>query len=125
MTEEIIGHPYVPIGPGGEAVTDSFQFVHQGLAGDGSITARVASLTGGRLASGPNGPAGPPPADEQLPTGSATAWSKAGLIMKADAAQGSAYVAIMVTGEHGVRMQDNFTGDIAGPADVVTRSGCG
>ena len=27
--EEIIGHPYVPIGPGGEAVTDSFQFVHQ------------------------------------------------------------------------------------------------
>ena len=35
--------------------------------------------------------------------------------MKADAAQGSAYVAIMVTGGHGVRMQDNFTGDIAGP----------
>jgi ABC-type transport system involved in multi-copper enzyme maturation permease subunit len=117
--EEIIGHPYVPIGPGGEAVTDSFQFVHQGLAGDGSITARVASLTGGRLASGPNGPAGPPPADEQLPTGSATTWSKAGLIMKADAAQGSAYVAIMVTGDHGVRMQDNFTGDIPGPATVV------
>ena len=28
-TEDIIGHPYVPIGPGGEAVTDNFQFVHQ------------------------------------------------------------------------------------------------
>ena len=118
-TEEIIGHPYVPIGPDGEAVTDNFQFVHQQLAGDGSITARVAALTGGRLASGPDGPAGPPPVDEQLPTGSATAWSKAGLIMKSDTAQGSAYVAIMVTGDHGVRMQDNFTGDIAGPADVV------
>jgi len=116
--EEIIGHPYVPIGPNGEAVTDNFQFVHQQLAGDGSITARVAALTGGRLASGQQGPAGPPPADEQLPTGTATPWSKAGLIMKADAAQGSAYVAIMVTGDHGVRMQDNFTGDIAGPADV-------
>jgi len=115
-TEEIIGHPYVPIGPGGEAVTDSFQFVHQQLDGDGSITARIAELTGGRLASGPQGPAGPPPVDEQLPTGNATPWAKAGLIMKADAAQGSAYVAIMVTGEHGVRMQDNFTGDIAGPA---------
>jgi ABC-type transport system involved in multi-copper enzyme maturation permease subunit len=128
--EEVIGHPYVPIGPDGEAVTDNFQFVHQQLTGDGSITARVAQLTGGRLASGPNGPAGPPPADEQLPTGDATPWSKAGLIMKADAAQGSAYVAIMVTGDHGVRMQHNFTGDIAGEADVpypqwlrLTRSG--
>jgi len=117
-TEEIIGHPYVPIGPGGEAVTDNFQFVHQQLPGDGSITARVAALNGGRLASGPDGPAGPPPVDEQRPTGSATAWSKAGLIMKSGTAQGSAYVAIMVTGDHGVRMQDNFTGDIAGPADV-------
>ena len=29
---------------------------------------------------------------------------------------GSPYVAIMVTGSHGVRMQDDFTGDIAGPA---------
>ena len=113
--EEITGHPYVPIGPGGEAVTDSFQFVHQQLAGDGSITARIADLTGGRLASGPQGPAGPPPVDEQLPTGNATPWAKAGLIMKASTAQGSPYVAIMVTGGHGVRMQNNFTGDVAGP----------
>ena len=35
-----------PIGPGGEAVTDSFYFVHQPLTGDGSITVRVTSLTG-------------------------------------------------------------------------------
>lgn len=113
--EEVTGHPYVPIGPGGEAVTDTFQFVHQQLAGDGSITARITDLRGGRLASGPQGPAGPPPADEQLPTGDATPWAKAGLIMKADTAQGSPYVAIMVTGGHGVRMQNNFTGDNAGP----------
>ncbi len=33
------------VGPGGEAVTDSFYFVHQPLAGDGSITVRVTSLT--------------------------------------------------------------------------------
>ena len=34
-----------PVGPGGEAVTDSFYFVHQPLAGRGSITARITSLT--------------------------------------------------------------------------------
>ncbi|MET0864868.1 MAG: ABC transporter permease subunit [Nakamurella sp.] len=117
--EEVVGHPDVPIGPGGEAVTDSFQFVHQQLTGDGSITARVADLTGGRLSSGPQGPAGPAPADEQLPVGNATPWAKAGLMMKSDLTPGSAYAAIMVTGGHGVRMQDNFTGDIAGPADLV------
>ena len=36
----------VPMGPGGEPVTDSFYFVHQPLAGNGSITVRVTSLTG-------------------------------------------------------------------------------
>ena len=36
--------PAVAIGPGGEAVTDNFYFVHQSLDGDGSITARVTSL---------------------------------------------------------------------------------
>src|SRR4051794_34378405 len=38
--------PSVPVGPDGEAVTDDFYFMHQPLAGDGSITARVTSLTG-------------------------------------------------------------------------------
>src|SRR5690242_13664183 len=35
----------VPIGPSGAAVSDSFYFVHRPLAGQGSITARVTSLT--------------------------------------------------------------------------------
>ena len=35
-----------PVGPGGEAVTDSFYFVHRPLADHASITARVTSLTG-------------------------------------------------------------------------------
>ena len=43
-------------------------------------------------------------------------WAKAGIIFKASLTPGSAYVAIMVTGSHGIRMQDDFTGDIAGPA---------
>ena len=37
--------------------------------------------------------------------GSSSAWSKAGLIVKASLTQGSAYAAMMVTGGHGVRMQ--------------------
>ena len=38
--------PHIPLGPGGEAVTDQFYFVRQPLAGNGSITVRVTSLTG-------------------------------------------------------------------------------
>src|SRR5260221_11396907 len=36
----------VPANPGGEAVSDTYMFVHQALAGDGTLTARVASLSG-------------------------------------------------------------------------------
>ena len=38
--------PSPPTGPGGEWVNDSFYFVRQPLAGNGSITVRVTSLTG-------------------------------------------------------------------------------
>jgi len=34
----------VPLGPGGEAVTDSFYFVHQPITGHGVLTASVTSL---------------------------------------------------------------------------------
>ncbi len=86
-----------PIGPGGEAVTDSFYFVHQPLAGNGSITVRTASLTSASL----------------------QPWAKAGIIIKASTRPGSAYAAMMVTGGHGVRMQYDYTADIAGPAGTV------
>ena len=36
----------LPLGPGGEAVADTFYFVHQPLRGNGTITVRVTSLTG-------------------------------------------------------------------------------
>ena len=42
-----------PTGPGGQAVQDSFYFVHQPLTGDGSITARVTSFTGRYGGAGP------------------------------------------------------------------------
>lgn len=106
------GHPYVPIGPDGEAVTDSFSFVHRSLDGDGTITARVSSLT----ASTAGGAAAASSTADVQP------WTKAGLIIKASTSQGSAYAAIMVTGGHGVRMQYNFTGDIAGPVEAVSTS---
>jgi hypothetical protein len=35
-----------PTGPDGEPVTDAFYFVRQTLTGDGTISARVTSLTG-------------------------------------------------------------------------------
>jgi ABC-type transport system involved in multi-copper enzyme maturation permease subunit len=102
-------------GPGGEAVTDSFSFVHQPLAGNGSITVRVTSLAGllptasasGRFRAGQGAGPGMHPGVEP--------WSKAGLIIKVGTAQGSAYAAVLVTGGHGVRMQYDYTHDIAGP----------
>ena len=47
----------VPVGPGGEAVTDSFYFVHRPLDGNGSITVQVTSLTGGSTSHDQGGPA--------------------------------------------------------------------
>ena len=93
------GKPPVPSGPGGEPVTDSFYFVHQPLAGNGSITVSVSALT------------------EDIPpklTPGIVPWAKAGLIIKQNTSPGSPYAAIMVTGSHGVRMQDDFVNDTPG-----------
>ncbi len=105
----------MPVGPDGEVVTDQFFFVHHPLDGDGSITVSVTSLTGMM------------PSFSQTP-GAAfkpglDAWAKAGIIMKASTQPGSPYVAIMVTGSHGVRMQYDYTHDVAGlPGEVSSAS---
>jgi hypothetical protein len=105
------GSPPVPIGPGGEPVTDSFYFVHQPLAGNGSITVSISALR----SSIPTGPADLQPG--------IVPWAKAGLIIKESTRQGSPYAAIMVTGSHGVRMQDNYVDDTAGlPGPVSAAS---
>ena len=103
--------PYVPHGPGGEVVTDSFYFVHQPLTGNGSITARVTSLTG-EHANITGGPVQVGSGRSLVP--GLAPWSKAGIIIKQSTHQGSAYAAMMVTGSNGVRMQYNYTGDTAG-----------
>jgi ABC-type transport system involved in multi-copper enzyme maturation permease subunit len=102
------------VGPDGQEVSDSFYFVHQPLAGDGSITVRVTSLTGviPESASGRDAVVGMRPG--------LVPWAKAGLIVKASTRVGSAYAAVMVTGDHGVRMQYDYTHDIAGPSGLVS-----
>jgi ABC-type transport system involved in multi-copper enzyme maturation permease subunit len=126
----------VPEGPSGIAVVDSFYFAHQTLDGDGSITVRVASLTG-EMPDGLRGPSSEPggpgdPGRPGDPGGPGTRpglqqWSKAGIIVKDGTTPGSRYAAVMLTGTHGVRMQYDYTHDIAGPADArwlrLTRTG--
>lgn len=102
------GSPPVPIGPGGEPVTDSFYFVHQPLSGNGSITVSVSALE----SSIPRGPG-------DLRPGTVP-WAKAGLIIKQSTRQGSPYAAIMVTGGRGVRMQDAYVNDRPGPPGPVS-----
>ena len=109
--------PPVIHGPGGEVVSDSFYFLHQPLGRSGEITARVTSLTGehpdftGNPAQAANGPAMVPGLGP---------WSKAGIIIKQTIRQGSAYAAMTVTGGHGVRMQYDYTHDIAGLPGMVS-----
>ncbi|MFE5791162.1 ABC transporter permease subunit [Streptomyces sp. NPDC056503] len=98
-----------PKGPGGEAVNDSFYFVHRTLTGDGTLTVPLRALTG-LAATG----VGDRPAEEVQP------WAKAGIIVKESLAQGSPYAAVMATGGHGVRMQYDYTHDTAGPAGAVS-----
>ncbi len=105
-----VGHSFA-LGPGGEPVSDSFYFVRQPLAGDGSITVRVTSLTGLLPTANSGGQSDNVPGVE--------AWAKAGLIIKENLSQGSAYAAIMVAADHGARMQWNYTGDTAGLPGTV------
>lgn len=104
------GGPAGPtLGPDGKPVVDSFRFVHQPLAGDGTVTTRVDKLAadGFELPNGKKGRSSP--------------WAKAGLIVKASTTPGSPYAAIMLTGREGVRFQHGFRHDVAGPHAVPDR----
>ena len=102
----------VAVGPAGTAVIDNFYFAHQPLAADGSITARVSGLHGtARQPVPPGFPSAP----------STMAWAKAGLIIKVSTKPGSAYAAVMLTAGHGVRMQYDFTHDVAGTSAAAVR----
>jgi len=123
--ESHYAEPSVPTGPGGEAVADTYMFVHQALAGDGTLTARVTTFTGayaggassntGRSALGAFAKGRP---SAQLRPGLAP-WAKAGIIVEPDTRQGTAYAAVLVTGSHGVQMQYDYTHDSPGLAGRV------
>ena len=121
--------PAQPIGPGGEAVSDTYMFVHRQLAGDGTLTARVASLSGARTPPSPttgsaSGTSSKSQPGSRLEPG-LTPWAKAGIILEPDTNQGTAYAAVMVTGTHGVQMQYNYTHDSPGLARAVGPSSPG
>jgi ABC-type transport system involved in multi-copper enzyme maturation permease subunit len=108
------GGPTLTLGPGGEPVTSNFYFVRQPLAGNGSITIRVTSLTSLLPPAGFEFGA-PPTRPGTVP------WSKAGIIIGATSLSGpQAYAAMMVTGGNGVRMQWNYTGDTPGLPGTVS-----
>jgi ABC-type transport system involved in multi-copper enzyme maturation permease subunit len=117
-TGSACGTAAFPVGPGGVPVDDSFYFVRQPLTGNGSITVQVTSLTGLLPPANPNVQAGPNGPTDTRP--GLVPWAKAGLIIKNGTSQGSAYAAMMVTADHGVRMQDNYTNDTAGQAGAVS-----
>ncbi|MFF0865921.1 hypothetical protein ACFYUV_29500 [Nonomuraea sp. NPDC003560] len=95
------------VGPDGTAVKDKYYFVHQPLKGNGSITARVSDMTGQiRL---PDAVPGVRNVKEGV-----VPWAKAGLLVRPSLRQGTPYAAVMLTGDHGVRMQHNYVHDVAG-----------
>ncbi|MGH3471508.1 MAG: ABC transporter permease subunit [Nocardioidaceae bacterium] len=114
-----VTHHSLLLGPSGEPVNDEFYFVHKPLSGNGSITARITSLTGlyspiGAVRAVP----GPIGGHQTGMSHGLQPWSKAGVIVKASTTQGSAYAAMMMTGSHGVRMQYNYTHDAGTPTDT-------
>jgi ABC-type transport system involved in multi-copper enzyme maturation permease subunit len=115
--------PAVPTGPGGEAVSDTYMFVHRTLAGDGALTARVAALSGVHTPLSPTSgsvfrASSKSQPGSQFEPGVAP-WAKAGIILEPDTNQGTAYAAVMVTGSHGVQMQYDYTHDSPGIAGAA------
>ena len=100
-----------PTGPGGVPVQDQFYFAHQPVTGNGTITVQMTSLTG-QVSLGPG----------QTESGGLQPWSKAGIMIKENTSEGSAYAAMMVTGSDGVRMQWDYVNDTPGLTGDVSSS---
>jgi hypothetical protein len=92
---------------------DAFYFAHQPVTGNGTITVQVTSLTG-QVEVRQAGNGAPQMGPGLQP------WSKAGVIIKENTSQGSAYAAMMVTGSNGVRMQWDYVNDTPGLAGHVS-----
>jgi len=112
-TCQSFAHPEPALSPSGVPVTDTYYLLHRPLIGNGSVTARVGSLSGKAQTGG--GGAGVSINDLVGAPAAVNQWAKAGLIVTTSTKPGAAYAAVMLTGGHGVRMQSNYTGDTAGP----------
>jgi hypothetical protein len=111
------GHAFVPTGPAGEAVADSYEYHYQDLTGNGTLTARLTSLTG-LISTRPPDAA---PSITATRPGRAT-WAKAGVLVTTSTRQGSSYAAVLATGSHGARFQYDYTRDQTGIPEVVSGS---
>lgn len=81
----------------GPHVIDQLHFVHQPLTGDGTVVARVSSQQDSHE------------------------WAKAGILLKEGTTSGSPYAALMVTPQHGVRLQGDFDTELTGSAGGAPR----
>lgn len=109
--------PAEPVASDGSPVSDRFWFLHRSLGPEGSITVRLASMTGTITY--------PPPDHDEIVSG-LVPWAKVGIIVKDGLRQGSSYAALMRTGKHGVRFQYDYKHDVAGGSGSwlrLTRSG--
>lgn len=104
--------PTVPVARDGSAVTDKFWFLHRDLGRDGSITARLTSMTGTITY--------PPPNHDEIVSG-LVPWAKTGIIVKDGMRPGSPYAALLMTGDHGVRFQHDYKHDVAGGTGGVSK----
>jgi hypothetical protein len=103
--------PIAPTAADGSTVADRFWFVHRDLGAEGSITVRLTDMTGTITY--------PPPDHDEIVSG-LVSWAKTGIIIKDGTEQGSTYAAVMMTGEHGVRMQHDYRHDVAGSLGRAT-----
>lgn len=122
--KSVAARPQIPVGPGGEAVSDTYYLLGRTLQGNGSLTARVSSMTGmieashgqhsvSRESGASHGPRSVHGEGAGNTRAGLVPWAKAGLIVTDSTKPGSPYAAVMLTGSHGVRMQYDYTGDIA------------
>jgi ABC-type transport system involved in multi-copper enzyme maturation permease subunit len=109
------GHPFVPTGPGGQAVADSYQYFDQSLTGDGTLTVQITSLTG-LISTTPPGAA---PSISASRPGLAS-WAKAGILLTPTTKQGSPYAAVMATAGHGLRFETDYIHDQGGVPATIT-----
>jgi ABC-type transport system involved in multi-copper enzyme maturation permease subunit len=109
------GHPFVPTGPDGEAVTDSYQYFEQSLTGNGTLIVQITSITGLISTHAP----GVAPSITASRPGLAT-WAKAGILLTPTTKQGAPYAAVMATGSHGLRFQFDYTHDEGGLPGTIT-----